>query len=134
MYPDVFGRQWEGPFLFSPAGIQDNVPTAAKGVYMLMLGTRRDDLRPAYIGIATKNNTIRKRLLKHFHSSHNWAIVRIHQSERYSFVYFACDDLTAAQIEGYIVTNHKPPFNVRPEAVYFQHGEQWYCVSSITVH
>jgi hypothetical protein len=133
MYLDVFGRQWKGPFPFSFENIQ-NVDSDLKGVYMLMLGTRPEELQAAYIGIATQNNSIRARLLKHFRGSHNWAIARIREPQRYSFVFFSCDDLTAHQIEGFIYRNHKPPFNVRPESVYFEYNGQWYCVSSITVH
>ncbi|HUL16231.1 MAG TPA: hypothetical protein VLV88_09560 [Terriglobales bacterium] len=136
MYLDVYGRQWQGRFPFTHSGIQENVPADTNGVYMVLSGRDEQALQEAYIGIATKHNSIRARLFSHLRGGGNWGLGRRQRPELYSFVFFPCDDLTAAQIEGYVVTNRKPPFNVRPESVYFlsDHDQQWYCVSSITVH
>jgi ribosomal protein L16/L10AE len=69
----------------------------------------------AYIGVATESNHIRKRLLEHIRESSNWALARIQDPLQFRIVFFPCDTLTAHQIETYVITHRKPPFNVRPE-------------------
>jgi len=68
----------------------------------------------AYIGVAT-GDTIRGRLTKHATGSGNWALARLGDPTKFTFVYWECDALSAKQIESHVVSTKKPPFNVRPE-------------------
>jgi hypothetical protein len=83
------------------------------GVYQVLAGEGAG-VQVAYIGIAT-GDTIRGRLRKHVSARGNWALGRLGDPARFSFVYYRCDPQTARQIESYVVTNAKPPFNTRPE-------------------
>jgi hypothetical protein len=109
-YIDQFGRWWHGPYPFDPASVGRHAPKNAQGVYQIMYGNTI-----AYIGIATKNNTIANRLRAHVRGKGNWALGDLSEPENFTFVYFPCDDETACQIEAHVVTTSKPPFNVRPE-------------------
>jgi excinuclease UvrABC nuclease subunit len=118
MYRDKFFRNWAGPFPFNDAAIIRNAP-ASSGVYQLLyLG------QPAYIGIS--GDSIRGRLSKHVKGLGNWAAARRADLNGYQFVYFVCDVQTAKQIESHVVTNEKPPFNVKPEYKNY--------IDNITVH
>lgn len=123
MYLDTYGRTWAGPHPFSREAVSAHAP-AAFGVYQVLAG---DGLlaQVAYIGIAT-GDTIRGRLLKHVTSRGNWALGRLGDPSSFTFVYYRCDSETAHQIESYVVTNAKPPFNVRPELKFL--------IPSIAVH
>jgi hypothetical protein len=107
-----------GPFAFTEPAVTQNAP-AGSGVYQILyLG------KPAYIGIS--DNSIRSRLVKHVKGIGNWAAARRVDMNGYQFVYFLCDGQTAKQIESYVVTNDKPPFNVKPEYKHY--------IDNITVH
>ena len=75
---------------------------------------------------ATKSSTIRKRLQSHVRERGNWGLGRLTDVERFTFVYYQCDDDTAARIESHVTSTEKPPFNVKPEYKKY--------VTSITVH
>jgi hypothetical protein len=107
LYRDKFFRVWQGPFPFTGQDVRKQAP-AESGVYQLLY---RGEV--AYIGIST--TSIQGRLIKHVKGIGNWAAARRSGAEGYQFVYFLCDAKTAMQIESHVVTNDKPPFNVRPE-------------------
>lgn len=113
MFTDDFGRGWMGPFAFTLPSVRQNVPRGMKGVYQV-LSMAQDPPMPAYIGIAT-GDTIAGRLSKHVTDRGNWALGRLGDPSAFAFVFYECDALSAAQIESWVVTNMKPPFNVRPE-------------------
>jgi excinuclease UvrABC nuclease subunit len=118
MYQDKFFRIWKGPFPFTLQDVKKNAP-AKPGVYQLLyLG------QVAYIGIST--GSILDRLTKHVTGHGNWAAARRSETRNYKFVFFECDGVSARQIESHVITNNKPPFNVKPE----------YCnyIDNITVH
>src|SRR5436309_755804 len=112
MYPDEFGRTWEGPYLFNTASIASHAPRQF-GVYQVLY-REHAALSVAYIGIAT-GETIHGRLMKHCTGRGNWALGRLGNPARFRFVYFCCDIVMARKIESNTVTLRKPPFNVRPE-------------------
>lgn len=120
MHVDQFGRAWSGPHAFTRETIGTHAPAAA-GVYQVVY-----DGQIAYVGIATRSNTIRKRLTAHLADRSNWALGRLTEPEKFSFVFFECDEATAHQIESYICTHQKPPFNVRSELKHL--------IPSIAVH
>lgn len=118
MYTDKYFRIWTGPFPFTEASVKQNVP-ATSGVYQILyLG------EVAYIGISV--SSIRDRLRKHVTGIGNWAAARRVDTQGYEFVYFLCDGTSARQIESHVVTNEKPPFNVKPEYKHY--------IDNITVH
>ncbi len=118
MYTDKYFRIWTGPFPFTDASVRQNAP-ATSGVYQILyLG------EVVYIGISA--SSIRGRLEKHVKGHGNWAAARRSSALGYEFVYFLCDATSARQIESHVVTNEKPPFNVKPE---YQHY-----IDNITVH
>lgn len=112
MYIDDMGRSWRGPFPFNPGQISANAPTRS-GVYQVIYAGGATAL-VAYIGVAT-GDTIRGRLTKHATGSGNWALARLGDPTKFTFVYWECDALSAKQIESHVVSTKKPPFNVRPE-------------------
>jgi len=117
MYRDKYFRDWTGPFPFTPVAVI--TAPATPGAYMLLY------LREiVYVGISTRS--IRTRLTRHVNGHGNWAAALRAAADGYEFVYFQCDGLTARQIESNIITNDKPPFNVKPEYLYY--------VDNITVH
>lgn len=107
MFKDKFFRTWSGPFPFTESAIRLNAP-ARSGLYQLLY-----EGNVVYIGIST--DSIRGRLLKHVKGHGNWAAARRSKPEGYEFVFYECDGQTAKQIESNVVTNEKPPFNVKPE-------------------
>ena len=113
-YVDEFGRTWQGPIAFTKEAVGSSTPPKATGVYQVLYVA---DAKPAvaYIGVATDSNHLRKRLLEHIRDSSNWALARIQDPSKFRIVFFPCDTLTARQIETYVITHRKPPFNVRPE-------------------
>ena len=107
-----------GPFPFTEAAVRTHAP-ATCGVYQLLY------LRQVvYIGIST--SSIRSRLEKHVKGHGNWAAARRTNASGYEFVYFLCDGHSAQQIESHVVTNEKPPFNVKPEYKHY--------IDNITIH
>ena len=112
MYTDDYGRAWEGPFPFTAASIAANAPRLF-GVYEVLYAFE-ESLVVGYIGIAT-GDSIFGRLSKHVSQKGNWALGRLSDVSQWSFVYYRCDPTSAAQIESFVVTNAKPPFNVRSE-------------------
>lgn len=112
MVLELNGRKWTGPHPFSPDSINQNAPLAF-GVYQV-LAAQGAAIQVAYIGIAT-GDTIRGRLRKHVLDRGNWALGRLGDPAGFSFIYHLCDSESARQIESYVVTHAKPPFNVRPE-------------------
>lgn len=112
MYRDAFGRSWSGPFPFSAEAIAQHAPRAS-GVYEVLAGSGAS-AQVAYVGIAT-GDTIRGRLQKHVSARGNWGLGRLGDPTQFAFVFYECDTRTAQQIESYIVTHAKPPFNTRPE-------------------
>jgi len=112
MYRDDHGRTWQGPHPFNQAAIRMHAPNVM-GVYQVLYTGGAAPL-VAYIGIAT-GDTIRGRLSKHATGSGNWALARLGDPTKFSFVYWACDQASARQIESHVVTTKKPPFNTRPE-------------------
>jgi len=123
MYNDENGRTWQGTFPFTLASVKANAPSRL-GVYQILY---TGNLAPqvAYIGIAT-GDTIRGRLSKHVNGLGNWALARLGDPSKFVFVYWECDPASAAQIESHVITEQKPPFNVRPEFKDF--------IPSIAVH
>jgi predicted GIY-YIG superfamily endonuclease len=123
MYLDDYGRTWRGPHPLDIVAIRQHAPTTM-GVYQILYcgGTTE---QVAYIGIAT-GDTIRGRLSKHVSGQGNWALSRLGDPTKFTFVYWECDALTAKQIESHVVTIKRPPFNTRPEYRNF--------VPSIAVH
>jgi hypothetical protein len=112
MYNDDSGRRWQGPHPFNPAEIRLHAPTRT-GVYQILyMGGGTEQV--AYIGIAT-GDTIRGRLTKHATGRGNWALARLGDPTRFTFVYWECDAVSAKQVESHVVTTKKPPFNTRPE-------------------
>jgi excinuclease UvrABC nuclease subunit len=111
VYKDKFFRTWTGPFPFTQPAIAQQAP-ASCGVYQILYLRK-----PVYIGISERS--IRSRLLSHVRGLGNWAAARRSNVEGYEFVYFHCDGQTAKQIESHVITNEKPPFNVRPEYKHF---------------
>ena len=112
MYTDDYGRAWQGPHSFNQVSIRLHAPERI-GVYqVLYMGD--PDPQVAYIGIAT-GDTIRGRLTKHATGSGNWALSRLGDPTKFSFVYWECDGASAKQIESHVITTKKPPFNTRPE-------------------
>jgi hypothetical protein len=123
MYRDDYGRVWQGPQPFTIAGVT-SIPSECRGVYQVLYdGPHGKEV--AYIGIGT-GVTIRRRLANHVADRGNWALGRIGDPAKFSFVYYECDAVTAKQIESHVVTMRKPPFNVRPEYQHF--------IPSIAVH
>src|SRR5262245_1007533 len=112
MYTDDLGRRWDGPFPFNAIGIAANAPTR-EGVYQVLYNGGQSPVI-AYIGIAT-GDTIRGRLTKHARGAGNWALARLGDPAKFTFVFWECDALSARQIESHVVSTRKPPFNVRPE-------------------
>jgi hypothetical protein len=112
MFRDHYGRTWDGPHPFTLEAITAHAP-AVFGVYQILY-TAGPEPQVAYIGIAT-GDTIRGRLLKHVQERGNWALARLGNPMNFRFVVYPCDVQTARQIESYVVTMAKPPFNVRPE-------------------
>ena len=112
MYIDDVGRSWQGPFPFDRGQIAANAPNRG-GVYQIMY-TGGTTALVAYIGIAT-GDTIRGRLTKHATGSGNWALARLGDPTKFTFVFWECDARSAKQIESHVVSTKKPPFNVRPE-------------------
>ena len=112
MYVDDYGRTWEGPFPFTADSVRTNA-SRSFGVYEVLYAGPAGPL-VAYIGIAT-GDTIHGRLSKHVSQRGNWALGRLGDPSLFTFVFYVCDATSAAQIESYVVTNAKPPFNVRPE-------------------
>jgi hypothetical protein len=113
VFHDDFGRSWQGPFPFTILGVRQNVPANIYGVYQVLSMAQTPPV-PAYIGIAT-GDTISGRLSKHVQNRGNWALGRLGDPSTFAFVFYECDAVSAAQIESWVVTNAKPPFNVRPE-------------------
>lgn len=116
MYTDDTGRRWHGPFPFHRTAIAMSAPTR-KGVYQVLYDGGAAT-QVAYIGIAT-GDTIRGRLAKHASGSGNWALARLGDPAKFTFVYWECDDLSAKQIESHVISTKKPPFNTRPEYRHF---------------
>ncbi len=123
MYTDEFGRAWQGPHPFNQETIRRRAPDTM-GVYQLLYVGGEAAL-VAYIGIAT-GSTIRGRLTKHVTGSGNWALGRLGDPSKFSFVYWECDVISAKQIESHVITTKRPPFNTRPEYRDF--------ISSIAIH
>jgi hypothetical protein len=94
------------------------------GAYQILY-SEAGSMQVAYIGIAT-GDTIYGRLSKHCTGLGNWALGRISDRSKFTFVYYRCDPETAKQIESHVVTMKKPPFNVKPEYKHF--------IPSISVH
>lgn len=118
MYTDKYFRIWTGPFPFNDSSVRQNAPETS-GVYQILY------LREVvYIGISA--SSIRDRLAKHVTGLGNWAAARRASALGYEFVYFLCDAMSARQIESNVVTNEKPPFNVKPEYKHY--------IDNITVH
>jgi hypothetical protein len=113
VFHDDLGRTWQGPFAFSVLSVRQNVPTGIFGVYQVLSMAQTPPV-VAYIGIAT-GDTIAGRLTKHATDRGNWALGRLGDPSKFAFVFYECDAQSAAQIESWVVTNAKPPFNVRPE-------------------
>jgi hypothetical protein len=123
VYLDDYGRTWFGPVPFDLEMIATQVPREF-GVYQV-LAPVQDAWATAYIGIAT-GDTIHGRLWKHATGRGNWALGRLGDPAAFVCVWYLCDAETAHQIEAHVVTERKPPFNVRPELKHF--------VPSIAVH
>src|SRR5215831_2775409 len=113
MYKDDYGRAWQGPHPFNQAAIRMHAPPNIMGVYQVLYMGGAAPL-VAYIGIAT-GDTIRGRLSKHATGSGNWALARLGDPTKFTFVYWECNEASARQIESHVVTTKKPPFNTRPE-------------------
>jgi hypothetical protein len=112
MHRDSYGRTWEGPFPFTIDSIREHAPTTF-GVYEVLYLSEPIPVI-AYIGVAT-GDTIRGRLSKHVRNRANWALGRLSDPNRFAFVYYMCDSITAQELETHICNTAKPPFNVRPE-------------------
>jgi hypothetical protein len=118
VYTDKYYRIWTGPFPFNGESGKQNAP-ATSGVYQILY------LREVVcIGISV--SSIRDRLVKHVTGLGNWAAAYRASALGYAFVYFLCDAMSARQIESHVVTNEKPPFNVKPEYKHY--------IDNITVH
>jgi hypothetical protein len=123
LHMDEYGRNWHGPYPFTPTDITEHAP-GRFGVYQLLY-TGYSGSMVAYIGVAT-GDTIRGRLRKHATGAGNWALGRLGDPKKFSFVYFECDAASARQIESHVIEKRKPPFNTRPEYKHF--------TPSISVH
>lgn len=117
MYRDRYFRDWTGPFPFTPAAVA--ATPISPGVYQILYQGE-----VVYIGIS--ESSIRNRLTRHVNGHGNWAAARRASATGYEFVYFLCDRVTARQIESKVITNDKPPFNVKPEYKHY--------IDNITVH
>jgi excinuclease UvrABC nuclease subunit len=118
MFVDKFFRTWEGPFSFTREAVRLNAPDKP-GVYELLYLKEI-----VYIGLSI--DSIRSRLTKHVTGHGNWAAARRADAAGYDFVYYLCDADTSRQIESHVISNDKPPFNVKPEYKHF--------IENITVH
>jgi hypothetical protein len=125
MYQDEYGRIWQGPFPFTAAEIESHAPQTT-GIYMLLVGGNLAAAREVYVGIATKGNTIQNRLRAHHRGDGSWALSQRVNPALYSFVCFPCDDDTSRQIESYVTSTKKPPFNIKVERANY--------IPNITVH
>lgn len=112
MFLDELGRGWTGPHPFTRAEIRRHAPDRM-GVYQILYEVGGAE-QVAYIGIST-GDTIRGRLTKHVSGAGNWALARLADPSKFTFVFWECDSVSARQIESHVITVRKPPFNVRPE-------------------
>ncbi|HEY0264563.1 MAG TPA: GIY-YIG nuclease family protein [Granulicella sp.] len=122
-YTDRYYRTWNGPFAFTQVEIS-KIPPRMMGVYQLLYPNEQEKL-VAYIGIAT-GATIKQRLSSHFNGRGNWAAARLARPEDWEFIYYECSATDARQIEAHVVSDDKPPFNVRPEYRHY--------IPSISIH
>src|SRR5215217_4338547 len=99
MHYDGYGRTWAGPFAFTLDSIREHAPTTF-GVYEVLYLSDPVEV-VAYIGIDT-GDTIRGRLSKHVQNKGNWALGRLSEPDRFAFVYYVCDSITAQEIETHI--------------------------------
>ena len=123
-YYDKYGRLWHGPYPFSRDAVNAHAP-GVQGLYQVLY-QEGSSFVVAYIGIATRANTIRRRLRAHITGRSNWALGSLTDLDKFFFVFFECDFESAKQIESHVVTTEKPPFNVKPEYKHY--------VPSIAVH
>jgi hypothetical protein len=123
MYRDKYFRLWEGPFHFDLLKISGEAPPAY-GVYQVLRKTG-NNFDVMYIGIAT-GTTIKQRLTSHWAGIGNKNIREIGNTANFYFVFWVCDFQSAKQIESFVITTEKPPFNVKNE---FKHY-----IPNITVH
>ena len=123
MYQDKYYRNWNGPFEFSSSKISSEAPSDF-GVYQVLKksGSTFDVM---YIGIAT-GATIKQRLLNHYMGIGNRNIGSYGNTSAFLFVFWLCDQISAKQIESNIISNEKPPFNVKNEYKHY--------IPNITIH
>src|SRR5687767_3496290 len=105
-YTDKYGRLWQGPFPFTRDAVTQRAP-AVTGVYQVLYAGEHGPV-VAYIGIATGRNTIAKRLRAHVSERGNWALGTLSEVDRFSFVFFGCDEQSARQIESHVLSTEKP--------------------------
>lgn len=122
MYEE-FGRVWQGPFHFNLDQIAVRAPEQS-GVYQLIYGTGEEEFQTAYIGIS--DVSIKSRLWAHCTGKGNWALGRLADPTDFFFVFLCCDGSVAKSIESHVITNRKPPFNVKPEYKHY--------MESVSVH
>lgn len=115
-YLDKYGRTWNGPHPFTKESIS-SFAVNKHGVYQVLY-VAGNDLVPAYIGIAT-SKTIKQRLDSHVSGKGNWALGRLCENSNFVFIYYECNAEIAHYIEGHVISDAKPPFNVRPEWKYY---------------
>ncbi len=123
MYQDKYYRSWTGPFEFNSSRISIKAP-AAFGVYQVLKKTG-NSYQVMYIGIAT-GETIRQRLLNHYRGIGNKNIGTYGNTAEFWFVFWLCDQASAKQIESHIISDEKPPFNVKNEYKHY--------IPNITIH
>jgi transposase-like protein len=123
MYQDKFYRSWSGPFQFNSHKISSEAPSGF-GVYQVL---KKDSsgFKVMYIGIAT-GKTIRQRLLSHYKGIGNKNIGSYGNTSQFMFVFWLCDLISAKQIESHVISDEKPPFNVKNEYKHY--------IPNITVH
>jgi hypothetical protein len=85
-YYDKYGRLWNGPYPFTRDAVAQHAPEA-QGLYQVLYQDGADFV-VAYIGIATLDNTIRKRLMAHISGRSNWALGTLTDPAKFSFVFF----------------------------------------------
>ncbi len=123
MYQDKYYRSWNGPFEFSSSKINNEAP-AAFGVYQV-LKKQGGNHQVMYIGIAT-GEIIRQRLLSHYNGTGNKNIAAYGNTADLVFVFWLCDLISARQIESFVISTEKPPFNIKNEHKHF--------IPNITIH
>jgi predicted GIY-YIG superfamily endonuclease len=123
MYLDKYFRSWNGPFEFGIDKINAEAPSTF-GVYQVLKksGAGFDIM---YIGIAT-GATIRQRLTSHCKGAGNKNIDTYGKSAELWFSFWPCDFISAKQIESHVISDEKPPFNVKNEYRFY--------IPNITLH